>query len=149
MDQKVPKFEPYPDDFSLANGSQVDGAPFASPVDSVVTTSSSESSTSAFPLFSGAADTTISASSGGGGGDSQLQQQQQQHWASNPDFKSADMALENFNILSSYEVVEPGGSGGIHNFNDNAGLDFNLYENYAFQGISDEALSTLAEQYHL
>lgn len=138
LDQKILKFEDFPDEFSLASGSHLDGAPFSSPVDSVATTSSSASSSaSAFPLFTGAEtapDTT---------GDSHL-------WApSGHEFKPADMPLDNFGILSTYEVVEPAGGGGIPNFVDNPNLDFNLYDNYTFQGISDDALASLAEPYNI
>lgn len=165
LDQKIPKFEGYPqDDFSLASGSHhhhpnLDVAPFPSPVDSVVTTSSSASSSaSAFPLFTttpAATGVDAAAASGdaiGVGGDAS------HLWTpSGHEFKPVDntMPLDNFGILSSYEVVEPSiggpGAGGIHNFVDNPNLDFGIYDSYttAFTGISDDALASLAEPYNI
>ncbi|KAF8972958.1 hypothetical protein BDZ97DRAFT_1900817 [Flammula alnicola] len=101
-----------------------------------------------FPLFSG----------GGGGGDTATSENDGGHQGGDnhpwgPAFKATDMALvENFNIMTSYEVAEPGGSGGSaggvhHGFGDGPGLDFNIYDGYAFQGIADDQLASLADQY--
>ncbi|KAH9485299.1 hypothetical protein JR316_0002207 [Psilocybe cubensis] len=164
LDQKMPKFEGYPqDDFTLTTGSQphsnLDVAPFPSPVDSVVTTSSSASSSaSAFPLFT-TTPTTTDATAATASGDAVCTGGDTSHlWTpSSHDFKPVDnaMPLDNFGILSSYEVVEPGvggqGAGGIHSFVDNPNLDFGIYDNYttAFGGISDDALASLAEPYNI
>ncbi|KDR75411.1 hypothetical protein GALMADRAFT_554495 [Galerina marginata CBS 339.88] len=137
LDQKVPKFEPFPDEFSMPGTSNRDGAePFPSPVDSVGTTESSESSpTSAFPLFSGGERTV----------ENQTTTETHTTWASGSEFKSnGDMAMEHY----TYEVVESSTSGPIHNFADNSGLDFNIYDNYGFQGI-DDTLANLADPYNI
>ncbi|KAF8894919.1 hypothetical protein CPB84DRAFT_1782635, partial [Gymnopilus junonius] len=141
LDQKVPKYPQYSEEFAVPHTVPADGGePFPSPVDSVATSSSASSSSSAFPLFSGehaAVENGTSAT------------ETHAPWAAHGDFKpGGDIALEHFNIISSYEVVEQNGTGtGIHNFGDNSGLDFNLYDNYAFQGIADDTLTSLADPY--
>ena len=140
----IQKYEGFPEHFSMGahatmssipNDSVIDSE-FPSPVDSVVTTSSSSSSPSAFPLFSGEASNhrephTI----------------ETHPWAAGADLKSNEVALENFNILASYEAIDQGESG-VHNYPENVGLDFNIYDNYGnFQGMPDDTLASMAEHY--
>ncbi|PPQ64989.1 hypothetical protein CVT26_015698 [Gymnopilus dilepis] len=139
LDQKVPKYPQLSEDYAIAPAAD-GGEPFPSPVDSVATSSSASSSSSAFPLFTGdhSAVENNAASAA----------EPHAAWTANGDYKP-DMSLEHFNIISSYEVVDQNGANaGIHNFADNPGLDFNLYDNYAaFQGISDDTLTNLADPY--
>jgi len=139
----IQKYEGFPEHFSMGMNGQptMSGLPidngadseFASPVDSVVTTSSSSSSPSAFPLFSGEA--------------SEPHTIETHPWSAGADLKSNEVALENFNMLASYEAIDQGGSG-VHNYTENAGLDFNIYDNYGnFQGMPDDNLATMAEHY--
>jgi len=137
----VQKYEGFPEQFSI--GSHVtssnipnDGSEFASPVDSVVTTSSSSSSSSAFPLFSGEATEHREAHA-----------IETHPWAASTDLKSNELALENFNILASYEGIDQGGSG-VPTYPEAPGLDFTIYDNYGnFQSMPDETLATMAEHY--
>lgn len=124
LDQKVciPKYEPLPGDFSMANPTSDS---FVSPVESTITTSSSSSS-SAFPLF--ASETT-----------EPIKSEESHPWASGSDFnKPHEMTLEHYPILSTYEAVEPGD----HNFSD-----FSLYDSFTFHGIADDNMTSIAENY--
>ncbi|KAF9484463.1 hypothetical protein BDN70DRAFT_910669 [Pholiota conissans] len=140
----IPKYEPFADEFPLPLGTAGDLDPaFASPVDSVITATSSSatsSSCAAFPMFASDGTHTTGA------------EQHNNPWGA--PFK-VEMPLDNYNILSSYEVdgngsgagAAVGGGGGIHTFGDNPALDFDLYDNYTFAGIADDALANLADQY--
>ncbi|KAJ3508882.1 hypothetical protein NLJ89_g5518 [Agrocybe chaxingu] len=140
LDQKmcIPKFEPIPAEMPLSVVAPItipkdhDADHFPSPVESVGTASSSSSS--AFPLFAGHSSSDLDPRA-----------MDSRHWTHDGDFKSGDMALENFNnILSSYEVSEP--VNGSH-YPDGPGLDFNMYDNFSFHGIHDDALANLADHY--
>ncbi|KAF8160993.1 hypothetical protein B0H34DRAFT_362108 [Crassisporium funariophilum] len=128
LDQKhcIPKYEPLPDDFTMQQSE-----PFSSPVESTITTSSSSSSS--FPLFTGEGMDTGHTN-------------ETHSWANGSDFKPSDSMLENFNILTTYEAVEPVG-GPVHNFGDHPGLDFDIYDNFGFHGITDDSLNTLTDQF--
>ena len=65
--------------------------------------------------------------------------EESQSWASGSDFNKAnEMGLEHYPILSAYEAVESGGP----NFGD-----FSLYDNYTFHGITDDNMTSIAENY--
>lgn len=119
------KFEPTSDDLHLTSTSSGPEV-FASPIESPATASPSSSSSSTFPVF--ARDTTHTESSAPSA------------WT--PDFKAGEMAVDNFSLLNPYDVGHPG-----PDFSDNAGMDFNIYENFTFHHISDDTLATLADQY--
>jgi len=123
LDRKIPKFESFADDFSLAGGSHLNAEvePFASPVDSAVTSSSDSSSTSAFPLFSGTGEMA------------------ELPWSAGADFKPD---LENFNV--PYQVAEANGHPA---FIDGHSLEFSIYDNYGFHTIPDDTLANLADHY--
>jgi len=124
---RATKFEPASDDLhftSTSSGPEV----FASPIESPETASPSSSSSSAFPVF--ARDTTHTESSATSA------------WT--PDFKAGEMAVDNFGLLNPYDVGHPGPDNA---FSDDAGLDFNIYENFTFHHIADDTLATLADQY--
>lgn len=114
----------------LAESSPVETDTLVSPVESNVSSSSSSSCSSAFPLF--ASETTVPVKS-----------EESHPWASGSDFnKPNEMLLEHYPILSTYEAVE----GGDHNFGDPA-LDFNIYDNFTFHGITDDNLASISENY--
>jgi len=132
LDQKacIPKYEPLPEEFSIANPPD----PFVSPVESTITTSSSSSSSSAFPLFASETTEPVCAKS-----------EESHTWAGSDFNKPNEMALEHYPILGTYEAVEPSGD---HNFGDHSALDsFSLYDNFNFHGIADDNLTSIAEHY--
>lgn len=127
LDQKtcIPKYEPLPDEFSIAN---LTSETFVSPVESTFTTSSDSSS---FPLFASETTEAVSPKS-----------EESHPWVSGSGFnKPNEMPLENYPILTTYEP------GGDHNFGDHSALDFSLYDNFTFHGITDDNLTNIAEHY--